>query len=80
MLEVATFSAYTKLCTYLAFSKVAAGVFPMAPNPTPTASPSETQGKIQGVAHWNWISSVSYTEHTSDAKMDIKYRQKDHLC
>ena len=25
---------------YLAFSKVAAAVFPMAPNPTPTARPS----------------------------------------
>lgn len=34
--------------TNLAFSKVAAGVFPIAPKPTPTASPSEKK-KINNV-------------------------------
>jgi hypothetical protein len=29
--------------SYLAFSNVAAGEFPIAPNPTPTARPSETK-------------------------------------
>jgi hypothetical protein len=29
--------------SYLAFSNVAVGEFPIAPNPTPTARPSETK-------------------------------------
>lgn len=33
-------SNLTNYIIYLAFSKVADAVFPIAPNPTPTASPS----------------------------------------
>lgn len=32
--------------TNLAFSKVAAGVFPIAPKPTPTASPSGKKNQL----------------------------------
>lgn len=63
---------------YLALSKVADGVFPMAPNPTPTAKPSanKTQSRRAGV---RWICLLDkLTKQSEKQELLLVYPQNIH--